>query len=80
MLKETSTKSVLAIKINIALEIISIAPFQLTKEKAPVTSIRFQNFAQKITFQFKISLLITLKFKEVMKENKEGKHLSSSRF
>ena len=65
----------LAIKINIVLEII-INSWQKRGHWWPQDS--FIILPIKVTFHFKISWLATLKFKKVLKENKERKYLRSS--
>ena len=56
-----------------------MTPLQLTEEKAhrlPQNSFRILPI--KVAFHFKVSLLATLQFKDIIKENKERKHLSGS--
>ena len=64
--------SLLAIKIDIVLEINIHSSFQPTEEKAPATSKLFQNFTNENTFHFKISWQATLQFKESTKKKREN--------
>ena len=72
------TNSVLAIKINVVLEINSL--YSADRREGTDDLKTLQNFAnKKKLFILKLAdQLVTLQFKEALKENKERKHLRSS--
>ena len=72
------TNSALAIKIDIVLEININSSSSANKREGPGDLNTFRILSVKVIFQFKISWLVTLQFKEVLEENKDRKHLRGS--
>lgn len=77
-LKQINTKGVFSIKINITIEINSNSFFSADRREKTGDLHTLPEFYRKKTFHVKIRWLATLQSKEVLKENKEGKHFSCS--